>query len=359
VGEGVVSLSDTVPLIRPYRISGGRGAANFPWTPDRRIWRDADGQPVRWRGLTGFKAGEIFSGGNLARLADWLGHFDDMNYNVVRLFAHAVGPGWEVEGWETVPDDALIDCVKWFGDLGYGVEYVLLTDDASARIPTALRQIGACVSARLLLPNLFLQGGNEPTTHKAIDTQALHLALRASGFNYCSGDFEDPTRWFGSYFTVHTPRDGEWPRKSKDLMDYFGGNTGTTASAFNAPGVADEPQRPDAAGAPSPEAKRQDFYAYAAIASLFGAGATFHSKLAEYIQMPTEEDVACAQSFSDGLSVFPADAPNGAYRRIDENGATLRTYIVGNYMVRARPTTMSAPEPGWQPLDTMGICWRR
>jgi hypothetical protein len=59
----------------------------------------------------------------------------------------------------------------------------------------------------------------------------------------------------------------------------------------------------------------------------------------------------------EGLNAFSGDTNRGAYRRIDGDG--LRTYIVGNSLVRIRPNRPAAPEPGWAPIDTHGILWHR
>jgi hypothetical protein len=70
------------------------------------------------------------------------------------------------------------------------------------------------------------------------------------------------------------------------------------------------------------------------------------------------EEAQIAASALVGLGAFPADAPaNFDYQRISDN--TLRTYRMGNCMVRIRPTTLQAPQPGWTMIDSAGILWRR
>ena len=79
-------------------------------------------------------------------------------------------------------------------------------------------------------------------THKQIDTEALHIVCEASGLLYPSGDYEDSSRFFGTYLTAHTPRDDEWSRKGHDLLEYHngGGPSRPTDPAHDVPCVGDD-----------------------------------------------------------------------------------------------------------------------
>ncbi len=272
-------------------------------------------------------------------------------FKVLRVWPYVM---WRGTGWGTVPT---VETIRAFLDYvcsrGFFVELTLLTDDDPSRILEA-RQL---VEALSVDPpaNLLIEIGNEPTTHKNIDTAALRSVLTASPFLFASGDYEDSHRWFGRYLTAHTPRDAEWPRKAHDLLEYYGGGGPSAPSdpPHNVPCIADEPIRPDQAGY-----VETDFYAYAAVCSILGAGATFHFENGKQADVPTADEARCAVAFRRGLTAFPADAPiSGAYRRADD--ASLRSYVVGPYMVRVRPTGPEAPESGWVPLDEWGIAWRR
>jgi hypothetical protein len=289
-------------------------------------------------------------------------------YNVLRCFDYTPAADWGTDAWESIGIDAWCAFLAYVAPRGWYVEGVLLTDDDPGRIPHARELVQALTGTVGFLPEI----GNEPTTHKSIDTPALRHECESSGLMFASGDYEaidlQPARNFGRYTNIHTPRDGEWPRKAKDLLEFYQGwgpweeggegSGGVKHPAFagvRRPCVADEPIRPDQAGFAA-----LDFYAYAAVASLMGAGATFHFKPMKYGRLPRLEEQACADAFARGLDVFPADAPLGNYGRIDEHGATLRTYTMGNhYMVRIRPQTFNAPESEWTPLDEFGICWTR
>jgi hypothetical protein len=161
---------------------------------------------------------------------------------------------------------------------------------------------------------------------------------------------------FGSYLTAHTGRDGEWVRRAHDLLEYWtgGGPDAPTDPAHKVPAIADEPIRPDQAGY-----NAADFRAYFATCALLGGGATLHTETGKHSLPPTPDEARIAAVALEALNAFPADAPNAPYRRIDESGRSLRTYAIGNYMVRIRPQTKDAPEQGWVPLDTEGILWRR
>ena len=89
-------------------------------------------------------------------------------------------------------------------------------------------------------------------------------------------------------------------------------------------------------------------------------GRTFHYAGGLFGIVPTPDEARCAAAAREGLDAFTAAAPLGNYRRIDEGHGSLRTYVVGEQsMVRVRPTTPIAPEPGWTPLDADGILWTR
>jgi hypothetical protein len=316
----------------------------LPLSVDGPIFRTADGTPWVWRGVSAFPHVD-------AVLDAFAG------YNVVRVWLYVTWPG---SGWPDVPN---VETIRAFlthcAERRWYVELTLLTDDDPSRLAPMRRLVAELASAPRP-PNLLIEIGNEPTTHKRIDTAALRDVLEASGFLYSSGDYEDSARWFGRYLTAHTGRDREWPRRAHDLLEYFtgGGPGAPTDPAHRVSIVADEPIRPDEAPGDL-EAKRRDYLAYGAACALLGAGATFHSTSGKWAQLPTDEERLMAMALLEGLTAFPAGSRLGAYRRIDEHGRSLRTYAVGEFMVRIRPTTVEAPESGWAPIDASGITWRR
>jgi hypothetical protein len=313
-----------------------------------------DGWPYRLKGASAFRLLDRFWHGE--SIDPFLDAYP--RANIFRVWPYVT---WPDNGWPVPPPtDVVRAFLAYLADRGRQVELTLLTDDDPARLPWA-QQLVQELASGARPTNLLPEAGNEPISHKNINTQALRDVLNASGFLYATGhyeDYEDPRQWYGSYMTVHTARDAEWMRKSKDLREWHDGwpvwtsPDGVVHLAF--PGthkavVAGEPIRPDQAGFLA-----QDFYTYALVASLMGAGAYMHTETGKQALLPTPEERPCIDAFYDGLAVFPPDAPLGAYDRIDEHGGTLRTYTVGPWMVRVRPRDPQPPA-GWTTLDEWGI----
>lgn len=298
-----------------------------PLTADGPIFL-SNGQPWRYKGVTAFKLCRLHADGQDIDgfLADFAG------YNVLRVFDYTPAKEWEAQAWGSCTPAQWVAFIRDVNRKGFAVEVVLLTDDDPARIEPARQLVRALRDHHDLV--LLLEAGNEPRTHKAIDTRALFSALSTSGFPYSSGDYEDSRRWYGTYGTAHTARDGEWPRRAHDLLDYYhgGGPNFPEEPPCRVPWVADEPIRPDQAGYNEP-----DFLAYYGVCSLLGAGATFHFESGKYGRRPTPDEHRLATVALSALNRFPASAPKGPYSRPDEAGATLRTYTVGPYTVRVRP----------------------
>ena len=323
-------------------ILDGGGGELGPIGYDRRIFL-AGGKPWRWAGVSAFPLCDRFARGD--NIDPFLHAFD--GFNVLRVWDYVT---WEGTGWESQPANAWKEFIAYVNGWGFYVELTALTDDDPARIEPSKRLITELAGT----PGLFVEAGNEPQIHKHIDTAALRSALEASGLPHASGDGDE--RFYGTYGTAHTPRDNEWPRKAHDLKEYYdgGGPSAPTDAAYPVPWVADEPMRPDESGYVA-----TDYRAYFGVAALLGGGATFHFTGGKFAQLPTPDEARCAVAALEGLTAFPDDAPNGPYRRIDEQGKSLRTYVVGSSMVRVRPTTLTAPEPGWTALDSDGILWKK
>jgi hypothetical protein len=308
-----------------------------------------NGQPFRWKGVSAFRLLDRFARGE--DIGPFLRAYD--GFTVLRVW---VSVNWDAPfGWEAPPVETIKAFLRRVAADGFYVELTLLTDDAPVRGPPARALVEALAQAPRPT-NLVLEAGNEPQVHKAIDTAALRGTLERSGFLHASGDSSD--RFYGSYLTAHTGRDrGDWPRRAHDLLEYYngGGPDAPTDPAHKVPGVCDEPGKREDVGDIATE-----WRAYFAACALMGAGATFHSETGKQADLPTPDEARLAAIALEALNAFPADAPNGSYRRIDEHGASLRTYVIGErYMVRIGPTTPAAPEPGWRALDADGVLWSR
>jgi hypothetical protein len=316
-------------------------AATLPLTTDGPIFR-AGGQPWRWKGVSAFGLLNKFAKGEdiSGFLADFAG------FNVLRVWPYVE---WGAAGWDSPTPEVVVAFLRRCEQAGFYVELTLLTDDVGGRINQAKRLVAVLTEARPT--NLVLEASNEPTTHKSIDTAALRSTLAASGFLYSSGDYEDSHRFYGSFLTTHTARDGEWPRRAHDVLEFYqgGGPNDPSDPAHRVPIVADEPIRPDQAGY-----NEADFLAYFGTCALLGAGATYHFESGKYGNWPTVDEKRIAAAVLKALDAFPADARLGPYNRPVEN--SLRTYVVGHYMVRVRPTTRQGVVPGTS-LDDYGVLW--
>lgn len=288
-----------------------------------------DGQPWRWKGVTAFGLQNRYCKGE--DIQPFLKAFD--GFNILRVFYYVE---WEGTGWTAPTDECMHNFLNFVGQRGFYVEMTAITG------PKPLNE------AQQLIDHLFNEFGNhtnfmvelvnEPQhDDERVDPLKLHVPATSvlwatGGYDFTHGD----SMAGGKYGVAHTSRDDEWPRKAHDLLEYYnGGGPGSPSDPpHHFPQVADEPMRPDQAGYVA-----TDFEAYFGVSAILGAGATFHFESGKYGQPPTPQEAVCAAAALRALDYFPADAPLGPYSRIDEQGATLRTYKVGTYVVRVRPTS--------------------
>lgn len=281
-------------------------------------------------------------------------------FNALRVWPYVPVKDWGAKAWDSPAPNVVCEFVAAMGQRGWYVELTLLTDDDSARIEPAKALVSALAAANL--PNVFVEIGNEPTTHKNIDTRALKAACDASGLLYSSGNYEDVRQWFGRFGTVHTKRQSDWPRYSHDLYEWYtGAGPEFPWAGAKCPIVGDEPPKPGDVGMTIADA-----LAYFGGLSIFAVGGTWHCETAKYAKPPEGDEIPLAAAALTALNAFPADAPLGRYRRIvepgnEEGGPTekSRTYVVGDCMVRSQQRGTSAPESGWTAIDDAGILWKR
>lgn len=323
------------PAVQPLQASG-------------RIFRTQDGQPWRWRGVSAFALLDRFAKGQ--DISDTLNAYK--GYNVLRVWPYVPAKDWGAKAWDVQSADVTRKFLAAMAAKGWYVELTLLTDDDPARLAWAkafLPQLvaGGCPA------NLLVELGNEPTTHKSINTAALRAAADASGCLYASGNYEDSAKAFGSYLVTHTTRDNEWPRRSHDCLDFYNGGGPNLPSdpPHHVPCVLDEPAK-----AQDVAQNADDWRGYFGAGSLMAAGATFHSETGKFGLPPTPAEAVLAAAALEALNAFPADAPLGAYSRPVEN--SLRTYAIGPYMVRVRPTSPT-PGAGWQRIGQSLVLWKR
>jgi len=317
-----------------------------------KIFRTDTNAPWRYKGVSAFQLCNRWDNGQ--DIQPFLDAYP--GYNVLRVWAYT---DWAGTGWEPSTAQVTRAFFEYCAARGFLVEFTLLTNDSLSKSDWA-RDFVAQLS-EFPRPPIFIEGRNEPQTHsQTVSTQRLKPALDASQFVYASGNYEVSANAFGPYLVAHTQRDPEWPRRSHDLMEYFngGGPHKPTDPAHKVPCLGDEPPKSQDVAAPKPPlTKADDWRAYFGGCSLMGGGATFHSETGKFGLPPTDEERVLAAAALEGLNAFPADAPLGAYSRPSDN--SLRTYIVGNYMVRVRPTTPNPPLTGWSRIGASPILWRR
>lgn len=301
-----------------------------------------NGQPWRWKGVTAFGILNRFAQGR--DITPFLEDFEGFNTLRVFLYTPANG-GWNETAWGIPPDNVIHAFLDFVGERGWYVELVPLTWSR----PDAQEIVTHIFTEFARHENLLIELVNEPYIYDKPDPLTISVP-EGTPIVWTNGVTTEKAR--GMYLTPHTSRDAEWPRKSHDLMEFYngGGPFAPTDPAHRMPIVADEPIRVDQAQGGT---RRQDFLAYFAGSSLFGAGATFHFESGKFGDRPTEDERVMAAAALAGLDAFPPDAPNGGYRRLDDQ--SLRTYVIGNFMLRVRPQNVSAPEPGWRALDPDGI----
>lgn len=293
-------------------------------------------------------------------------------FNVLRIFPYV---DWPDTGWAAPPVDVARAFVEYVAARGFWTEVCLITN----RHPDPRRYVQEWRDALQDLPGALLEGVNEPDVPTKTDPQEIRDVLSASRCPYTSGDAEQTpggsAAVYGTYLVAHHPRDEEWVRKSKNLLEFYdgGGPFDPSDPPHRVPGISDEPKRPDQTGY-----NERDHYTHMAIASIMGAGGTFHYSGGKFGQPPDGNEARCRDAALRGLTVFPNDAPNsGGYGKIVESPTgetnrdapgsdehTLRSYIKGRYLVRVRPKTLRPAHgetiiEGWKSLDDWGVAFDR
>lgn len=338
-------------------------SASAPTTPqklgtltvDRQIFR-LDGEPWQWLGCSAFPLCHVYETQGPAAVDAFIDAYPGVR--VLRVWDY-VGSGWGANAWDSSPADVWIAFVRHCNARGVFVEVTLLTDDDTARIEPAKRLCEA-LSAQ---PDLafVLEGGNEPNTHKSINTHALIYVMQLSGRLWSTGDYEYSVYWRGTHGTFHPARTNDFARRAHDAYEYFhgGGPNNEHEPATGVAWVNDEPAK--LADVPRDWAA---WRSHIAASLLFGSGITIHTETGKFCRLPTDDERQQWALAVEVLGLIAPDAALGAYRRIPaehEPGQTAegRTYVVGNYMVRCQQKNTGAPEPGWTALDNDGVLFRR
>ncbi|HXD20132.1 MAG TPA: hypothetical protein VN654_24120 [Vicinamibacterales bacterium] len=347
-------MTDAAALLLMAGVAGAGGHVGV-LTTDRQIFR-RDGEPWLWLGCSQFPLCSIFEHQGPAAVDRILDAYPGLR--VPRVWDY-VGSGWGARAWNASPVSCWIDFLGYLRDRGLYCNRTALTDDDPARLEPAKRTIEAITAAGC--DNVLHECGNEPETHKAIDTHALIGVMQASGRLWSTGNYENSHHWRGTHGLYHPARTTDFARRAHDAVEYFhgGGPNNPDEPACRVPWVNDEP------------AKLQDvprdwvaWRSHIAASFLFGSGFTMHSETGKFGELPTDDERTLWSLALEVLGQIAPDAALGAYRRIDaehEPGQTAlgRTYVIGNYMVRCQQRGTASPEAGWRPLDDVGVLFTR
>lgn len=203
-------------------------------------------------------------------------------------------------------------------------------------------------------PNVFVEWMNEPFKNGNFyrDVQR-HGLLTSRGSAKDDVVVEEPIL---DYFTEHTPRDGEWPRKAKNCYE--------RSNKHNKPAVADEPM--GLALTPRAGARTNnpdDLADYFSVAALLGNGGTIHGDFGtETRPILNDEEGALIRAALTPMLVLPENLGDWQYTRGGLSSCplehkdewSLRTFArlssKESWAVVVRPTEKWKPVPaaGWE-----------
>lgn len=352
--QGIANGSWPVDEILPNHFSkfGKLGTHNQIFTIT-----DQNGNDESWqyRGVSFFNALDLVSKGEFSRVNEFCKTFRELGYNTLRVFLYVT---WPNVGWEIPSNEDVLKGILYLREQGFFVELVLLTDADISRTERVRNVIDFLAEKNL--DNLLLEIENEPDIHKDDITELFRNNCDRSGYLYSNGRYNNSDKHFGSYITFHSSRSSDWPVKARGAQEFNAGKgpNREDEKAISKPVVLDEPIKPSEA----PVDKRfLDYYTYGCISSAASGGATFHFENGKLGNLPTDDDLLCANFLIRGLKIYPLGSAlyNLQYNRIVEGGVTLRTYEFGPNLIRVRPSNKECPKSGYESLDEFGIAWVR
>lgn len=230
----------------------------------------------------------------------------------------------------------------------------------------------------------FVENCNEPYVN-GFTADQLNSLTCASAVWICKGSGTAPYPYVPvwHYGTEHTPRDGEWERKSKDLIEYqeIGGegDHGDNFEPYGVPFIGNEPMGIDEAAniavalnGSQRSNEPQKFADYFALADLLGSGATIHAQcLGLQNTVPDgnwPDTEACCDAIRQVWADLSPDETVGAYTAghistcplYHDLSAALKIYgrINGNsavcVVVRKSAGYYNQPQNGWRVVGEYG-----
>lgn len=342
------------------------------------VFKNEDNSIFPYRGATSFLLLRRLLEGDGAGVHSVCSEFNLLGRNVLRVFSQVdwigppttPGPGFYPADYPNydVKVAELFDIAKL-----YNLHIELVAHTFAYDMDSMVAHVNRLHNIIKSKMNVFLELANEPPRN-GIDIQTLMDKLDLNQFTYpwSSGQYDPTCLPAGSYCTPHTPRDSEWPRKAKNLLEYRngGGPEAPTDPAMQRPIVGDEPIGAGEVDDPGRRSTNAlDFYTYAALAQLYGTGSTFHYELGLNAIFPPKTSIqyVCAEAFAQGSKAVSPTVQLWNYTRVGLGGCpiksdnSLRTYGMQSgavaVFVRVRPTGPYELEQGWKVTssDQFGI----
>jgi len=362
----------TIPPIQPPPIP----PINPPVTSiskvrvDGLVFKNEDNSIFSWKGFSSFLLLRRLLEGDETGVRSYLKGWQALGYNVARVFSQV--------NWTGSPGPGLNprDYPNYWNGLGklinicaeYGI-YVEFVHHTYAYDLTQMAEWSkSCRDFTGLYKNVFNEIANEPPVN-GIDIDSLVRLIDTSKFvgPWATGQYDPTALPSGTYCTAHTARDEEWPRKAKWLLEYRegGGPNDNSDPAMLRPIIGDEPIGGADFNIPGRRSNvPSDFFAYASLAQLYGAGSTYHHESGLNSIMPDGVELECAKAFIDGINSVNPNFQVGEYSRVGLTNSpikadeSLRTYamILGNKatVVRVRPTGPFEVADGWVVTGSVG-----
>lgn len=338
---------------------------------DGTTWRRPDNSIWKMRLATGFSAFQDFlAGRDLDPYANWT---RSVGCNGWRIFYTWVITGFnplkqlgaqalrrEIENFRVYMDgQGLYSMNTAWCDQVNGSSVLMSRDERY--------QLLDCIVAAMqrrhveLMNEAWKNGGNEMCAEVDPARLAGVFAARSS---WQDGERPDVAGSILDWTGEHTPRDGEWQRKAKNILETTVQGVGSFP-ATKRPGAGTEPIgifEKDVPG--SRTANPSSCADYFAVAELFSAGAILHGDGAtlQRCNAPGPNAQACAEAVKAARESIPADAQLGAYTRggLDDcpiehsDSKAMRTFamIQGNkatvVVVEPKPDWSLVPRNGWR-----------
>lgn len=319
-------------------------------------------QPWKWRGVSAFRLFDEWQMGNdIVPYCQWA---LVNNINILRVFGMYAGALGRL-----IPDEIdryfykVRDFLNVMESYGLSLEWVAFADLQRPGLDhlDVQRHYHNLVDVLLGREGVVLEICNEPPLNgldpTTVYTRFGELAQALGLYNP-----ENNTLPVAQYLTDHTPRDDEWPRKAKDILELTKLGAGSMPPLM-VPGICDEPM---GIGVDQPGRRsmsKPDMAQYHALAALFGSGSTIHGDFGIECRLPNADEQAVVDAITMSWSAVPEPCQLWEYTagHLDwcplENHA-LREYgmMLGNLatMVRIRPDGPPVARNGWRIVNQTG-----